>query len=451
MSLHIIIGKNKTGKSTYLRQKYSNENEKILFIPSEVIVNDMIYKESFNKIRTKKENQTPHWKILNFINGVMFGNVFYKELNEEEKEKIKTNKNKIDNFNSNLSKNNDEYFEDYFKKFLKTDQIQKNLDDNLLEFKFNFLNVNDDYYKKLIENQGSSGSLIYSLLVFLYEIFQSKDINVDNEYKLIIDEVEKFLHPELVFKIAKYLVEISKKIEVILTTHSSFFLEKVFHVHKNELKRNNDVEISYTIKIRNKFNEFNDINIDNKKLIEIIKKENYRDLSNLSLIMFSTNLFLTEGLNDLTLINDFINNDEKLNNIHYTVIDCAGKENVKKYYKYIMDLGLVPYWKICLFYDLDSKKPEKIKILKKFHKKNVHSIINKPDIENEFFEIEEIEKENKKKITKKIIKTRKGDFKKNSNEMNFTFDWILENSTKEDAKDKLKKIGKKINNFLCSN
>lgn len=46
MSLTIIIGKNKSGKSTYLENEYDNKkNDKVLFIPSEINLKEITTKE----------------------------------------------------------------------------------------------------------------------------------------------------------------------------------------------------------------------------------------------------------------------------------------------------------------------------------------------------------------------------------------------------------------------
>jgi hypothetical protein len=124
--------------------------------------------------------------------------------------------------------------------------------------------------------------------------------------------------------------------------------------------------------------------LDSNKIKKIIREWNYRDLSNLSKTLFSSNVILLEGILDNTLINEIItnnNNDEKLQNQYYTILDCAGKGNIKKIYNAISDLNLLELIKLFLFYDLDNEKTIKVQ-------NDVFKFENNPDLEQSFFDVE---------------------------------------------------------------
>lgn len=65
MSLEIIIGRNKTGKTTYLEKKYNNSSNKILFIPSEIKLENDIQKGNLGT--ASKPDYLPHKKIKSKI------------------------------------------------------------------------------------------------------------------------------------------------------------------------------------------------------------------------------------------------------------------------------------------------------------------------------------------------------------------------------------------------
>lgn len=332
---------------------------------------------------------------------------------------------------------NDIYFEESLKECLKTKEITDSI--NLT---YNFLFIALD---KINEKSGSSGSLNYSLLKILYEIVLNESLNIwkktEKKYKLVIDEIEKFSHPEMIFKISEMVTKISEKFDVILTTHSPLFLERIFYLHKRCLKNNKNLKIKYLIK--NKIDENEPFELDNQIICEKIKKENYRFLSNFSKILFSSNVFLVEGLLENSLINEIIINSDDLKESYYTIIDCNGKNDLKKIYKFLNDLGIADFYKICLVYDLDEKK-ESIKInSEKIENKKVFSIVSDPFLEKEFFEVENKIIKFKRNKEKKLEKFKKED------DFIFSTDFIRNNSTK-DVDKKIENWKKTIKEFLLS-
>ncbi len=66
MSLEIIFGKNKTGKTKYLEEKYNNKDPNVLFIESEIDF-DSVLKGNLGGTG-KNVIFSPHKKIIDFLN-----------------------------------------------------------------------------------------------------------------------------------------------------------------------------------------------------------------------------------------------------------------------------------------------------------------------------------------------------------------------------------------------
>lgn len=461
MSLEIIIGKNKTGKTIYLDQyknndpiesEYKNKEFVTLFLPAELDFEGVL---KGNWGTSKKEFLPPHVKIINFLNKIVIGNNYKFKLDENEYKKLKENQNNFSKFIDLLKEDNDPFFENIIKDNLEINNLSINEFDYAIDL-FNFKE------QKRNDISGSSGSLNFSLIKIIYKMILDKKFEINEKFILIIDEIEKFLHPELVFKVANMIVKISEKIKVILTTHSPIFLERIFYIHKNSIKKNDNLEIKYLLKY--KYGNENIEEINNYSITKILKEKNYRFLTNLSHALFSSKIFLIEGLIDNTLINDIISVLD-LDDVHYTVIDCGSKYEIEKMYKALSELNIIKHYKICLFYDVDKKdRRKKFKI----NNANVVSITFDPNIEESLFLEEEIKIGNNKNKTL-CIKTKKGfvNRKKFKHEelsfvdkenikdtfFCFTMEWIKSNSTKNKSEinKKLNDLTEKIKKFLTDN
>lgn len=389
MSLEIIIGKNKTGKTKYLENKYKNKEEhNVLYIPAEIHYFEDVIKDK-NYSTSKSKDYTPQAKMLNFIKEKIKIIDTKIQLNEQQKQKLFEWTNLFHSFNKEkINGDDDEYFDSFlFNEYIKV----KDINDNKIEINYDFFQEKN--IKGIEEGDTSSGSGNYSLIKFLYKLL-SIDTNLfafDKNWVLVIDEVEKFSHPELIFKMVKLIISISMKINVVVTTHSPLFLERIFYLHKKWIKEDYEIQIKYFFKYR-EYKENENIEekiikqikeLDSNKIKKIIKEWNYRDLSNLSKSLFASNVILLEGILDNTLINEIITNsdDEKLQNQYYTILDCAGKTNIKKIYHAISDLNLLEFIKLFLFYDLDNEETIKVE-------SNVFKFENSPNLEQSFFDVE---------------------------------------------------------------
>ena len=460
MSLEIIIGKNKTGKTKYLENKYKNKEEhNVLYIPAEIHYFEDVIKDK-NYSTSKSKDYTPQAKMLNFIKEKIKIIDTKIQLNEQQKQKLFEWTNLFHSFNKEkINGDDDEYFDSFlFNEYIKV----KDINDNKIEINYDFFQEKN--IKGIEEGDTSSGSGNYSLIKFLYKLL-SIDTNLfafDKNWVLVIDEVEKFSHPELIFKMVKLIISISMKINVVVTTHSPLFLERIFYLHKKWIKEDYEIQIKYFFKYR-EYKENENIEekiikqikeLDSNKIKKIIKEWNYRDLSNLSKSLFASNVILLEGILDNTLINEIITNsdDEKLQNQYYTILDCAGKTNIKKIYHAISDLNLLEFIKLFLFYDLDNEETIKVE-------SNVFKFENSPNLVQSFFDVEfETNVSGRKKVVSVKLKDfeNKGcytmkikDFKKEENFL-FTPEWIIQHTTKDEKTvvDQLNALRKEIKNFL---
>lgn len=446
MSLEVIFGKNKTGKTVYINNMYSSKDSSVLFIEAEIDFDDVL---KGNLGGTGKNAIfSPHKKIIDFLNSIVGKSFKVKAIDDEEYKKFVQSKNDIDLFSQKLTETDDDFFEDCFKNSFKTCNLEGEF-----EYKFDLIEFSSE------KRNGSSGSLSYSLIKLLYEMILDDKIKIEGNFTLVIDEIEKFLHPELIFKIANMIVKVSEKLNVVVTTHSPLFLERIFYIHKNRIVNKKDCDIKYSLKyssdIKNSDNK-EIFTFDTNEITKILKEKNYRTISNLSHFLFSSKCFFVEGLIDNSIINDII----CINNIDkpYTIIDCNGKGQVKVMLEIIRSLSIIPYYHVCLFYDSDSNKNGEKILINDSEKNNVCSIVNDPDIEEQMFDVIKDKKDPTK--TTYII-TRNGNIavkyfkketigEKENGHFIFTTNWIKENSTKpENEKNtRINELVKQVSDFM---
>ncbi|MEA4333632.1 AAA family ATPase [Mycoplasma sp. 1232] len=440
MSLKIIFGKNKTGKTKYLESRYPKTNPNNLFIEAEIDLEGILKGNTGGT--GKNAVFSPHKKVFDFLN-TQFAKPFKVRIsNDEDYEKINLFKNNADRFQNRMTDIYDPFFEPYFRNCFNTRGLEQ-------EFEYNFMVL--EFLNNNKRTMGSSGSLNYSLIKLLYEMISDGQIMPTEEFTLIIDEVEKFLHPELVHKIANMIIEISEKLDVIVTTHSPLFLEKIFAGHRKKFINESTCNIEYLLFTKYDDNEQEStiVTLDNDIITETLVENNSRITAWLADFLFSSRCFFIEGLIDNSIINDIISKNDLEN--PYTIIDCNGKTQIDKMLNIVRDLSIIRYYKICLFYDSDGdENNERIIQIEDEEREYVSSVINRPDLERALFDI--VKKNNVEyidtnsgPITLKNFKREKID--RNSNFI-FTLDWIKRNSTKMDIENQVEAIEEQIINFM---
>jgi predicted ATP-dependent endonuclease of OLD family len=152
----------------------------------------------------------------------------------------------------------------------------------------------------------SSGVQIFTLLNILSKFIQIDNDKIKNEiingYHLIIDEPEKFLHNELLMKVAETICALSKIIEVSIATHS---LQLLTHFILLSKKENYDVNLRVCY--------IDETQTDNKhKITEpidigILKNQNQNNvIARIMNCFFSTNIILVEGPYDESVFYDLL-------------------------------------------------------------------------------------------------------------------------------------------------
>lgn len=196
-------------------------------------------------------------------------------LNEDLDNKIK--KDKVEN----------NFLSQAVKKFQEISGSQIKLDflDNYEPFKNAFLAARKDNNQQIsLSNLGSGYEMIFALLYSFYLAQQS-----EKELIVLIDEPELHLHPRLQEKFVKFLLEFSKKAQIILASHSPLLVK--------QLSFNENVKISV-------------IENDGQEVSEIEKRVlPYISANETNFLAF--NLATEEYHNELFEELKFINGDDK--------------------------------------------------------------------------------------------------------------------------------------------
>jgi predicted ATP-binding protein involved in virulence len=213
----LYIGKNGSGKTKCLEEikknkekklkiTWKNKNENIIFIPTE-----LLYDRELNDEGTYLRNN--YAKRIKKLIQKIFGNLnqFNIELEEKylnKKEDIKKFKFEVNNFFKNIQREDEDFI--FYMGYIPVKE-------------YNPLNL-----KLESKDRSSTGLNNYSLIKVLSELLKfavekNKKINNLDQYYLIIDEPEKFCHPQLIKKIALHLKNINKYINLIISTHSPIF------------------------------------------------------------------------------------------------------------------------------------------------------------------------------------------------------------------------------------
>ncbi len=139
--------------------------------------------------------------------------VSIENLNEDLDNKIK--KDKVEN----------NFLSQAVKKFQEISGSQIKLDflDNYEPFKNAFLAARKDNNQQIsLSNLGSGYEMIFALLYSFYLAQQS-----GKELIVLIDEPELHLHPRLQEKFVKFLLEFSKKAQIVLASHSPLLVKQL--------------------------------------------------------------------------------------------------------------------------------------------------------------------------------------------------------------------------------
>lgn len=448
MSLEVYIGKNKSGKTKKLEEikKECEDNKKrVLYIPS--VINLKTYFEKEKSGTSKNDSFTPQTIVIDFINEI-YSSVKEIKYSEEEIKNINKNIEKLTKLKSELSikSENDIFFDNSIVEALSIiethPETSKTKQTNLLSF----------VAPKGWEEESSSGSTNYSILKLLSEFIQwinITEVKVDlKNFVLIVDEAEKFSHPELIQKTADEILKISKYIDVTISTHSPQLVERIFNKSDDELEVNLNCLFSNmtnsTITSDEEKTRYKQVELSTS---QSLKDFNYREVSAIVKCLFSTNVILVEGLAD----QDFIESlrKEYFEDNYVTIIDCNSRSGVEKIYEKMRDVKVINYINTLLFYDEDVN-PGKNNLWNEPKKRIIvngaSSIVQVPDLEGYFFKSKCKRINSKKPKCKYEIKSEIKLVKKE--DLKLTYEDIKNSSTITDVVERMKEIGLKIKDWV---
>lgn len=210
--------------------------------------------------------------------------------------------------------------------------IAKDHNNLSLEFKFN--NVS--------HNSIGAGDGFINIFNIIDSLYDSKDNNL-----IIIDEPEVSLHPDLQRKLYELLVEYSKKRQIILCTHSPYFIDWNVILNNSELirvkKQGNESKIYQLTqdtkdKIRNlMFNSFN------PHILGISANE---------IFFLNDNVILTEGQDDVICYKNIFKQKGFSINASFFGFGVGGADNTENIVNLLKNLG---YDRVYCIFDNDKR------------------------------------------------------------------------------------------------
>lgn len=254
--------------------------------------------------------------------------------------------------------------------------IESSTGNNLyLEFTF-------DDIKHSSKGAGDGYINIFNIIDSLYD---SSENNV-----ILIDEPEISLHPDLQRKLFSLLVEYSKDKQIIVSTHSPYFVDWNLFSRKSKILRlkkvNNDIKIfELTDKSREGI----------KKIINDAHHPHILSLDANEIFFLNDNIILTEGQDDVLCYREIFKKYEYKSKASFFGWGAGGASKMEFILNILSDLG---YEKV--FTILDNDKRDTIKNFKKMYPQYEFYAIIADDVRN---------KERNKNIDKIIEKIN--DFK----------------------------------------
>lgn len=242
------------------------------------------------------------------------------------------------NFGSRLMNiyKNKELFEECLKKVLYPlpKWTIESLNENTSYLEFTFGNIKHD--------SSGSGDGFINIFNIVDALYDSKEKNV-----ILIDEPEISLHPDLQRKLFNLLVEYSKDKQIIISTHSPYFVDWSLFSNKSKIIRINK---------ENNITRIYELSKENKEIIAGIlsdyQKPHILSLNANEVFFLNDNIILTEGQDDVICYKGLF---KKYNFETYASFfgwGAGGAKNVKNILDILKNLG---YKKVFTIFDNDEK------------------------------------------------------------------------------------------------
>lgn len=138
--------------------------------------------------------------------------------------------NIVEKIRENITDSENEFLVEAIEKFktICNIELSLNLIDNWKPHSKAFIGVQKDNFQQIkLDMLGSGYEMIFALL---YSFYLSKQSG--KNLIIFIDEPELHLHPKLQEEFVKVLLELSKEVQIILTTHSPLFVKQALYNEK---------------------------------------------------------------------------------------------------------------------------------------------------------------------------------------------------------------------------
>lgn len=245
----------------------------------------------------------------------------------------------------------------------KYDSVLKKVLNPLPKWSLKSFSFNNKYlefeFNESKHSSKASGEGYINLFNIIDALYDSSQNNI-----IFIDEPEISLHPDLQKKLFNLLLEYSKDKQIIITTHSPYFV------------RWDSLLSSKLVRFKKLDNEINTYTLSQKS-IDIINgflfdKSNVHTLflDSSDVFFLNDNIILTEGKDDVVGYKALFQKMSFINEVSFFGWGSGGVDNIPKLLKIFEDLG---YQKI--FVIIDGNKREKVNELEtKFPKYKVYAI-----------------------------------------------------------------------------
>ena len=349
--LNILLGPNNGGKSTiieslyllngtsnYISENVYNNSEKFYVAitnetnKKEVLFSDRIGELNFDRYYYDEDKITSPIDFKIFVVSTKrdisdnFGNGNQNRYQYSKNNGNNYRKNFRNEFGNRLikasQKKNRESFQKELEKVINPApewQVKMNDNDSFyMQFKF------DDVVHKSID----SGDGFINLFNIVDSIYDAEDGDT-----IVIDEPEISLHPELQQNLMSFFLEHSKTKQIIIATHSVFFVDweifnnggKIFRVIKE-----NNVSNTYTLSQET---------IDDLGKLDDPEKLPLLGLNSAEIFFLSDNVILTEGQEDVLCYKRIFKKIKYKPNAHFFGCGVYGANKMKYVLRFLNDLG----------------------------------------------------------------------------------------------------------------
>jgi predicted ATP-dependent endonuclease of OLD family len=369
--LTVIVGPNNTGKTSTLEAMLVSENKRInegdrhqgremSIVKVDETGVEFVYKNIDNgsQIKQMNSNLSNNKKIdFEIVGAKKFWNdttgnlngLVLSGLSNTLSADLRKNQQTVDVFAHLITVNKDVKF----KKEL--DFLLKKMIENFSSWVIETDSSSTDYLKYTANgvshrsnNLGDGVLAIFRIAVHL--------LSNERDLPLIIDEPETSLHPHTQRKLSKILSEFSAKKQIIITTHSPYFMNwsdfengsSVIRLNKYYDKKITISKLDSSAKYAS-FISANYTNYQKPQMLDIVAKE----------IFFSNRILFVEGQDDVGIIKKYLSDK----NIDYDFdifgYGVGGENNMKLFLQLAKDLGI---HKVAAIYDGNSKEFTKDKL-----------------------------------------------------------------------------------------